>query len=166
MRYNLIDQIVEVQPFASIKAVKSVALTEEYLGDHFPGFPVMPGALMLEAMTQAGAWLIRLSEDFAHSMVVVRRATNIRYGRFVRPGQTLTVEAEVYRQDEFLTTLTTRGSVEGQSAVNARLVLHRYNLADRDPGLADKDNEIIRGLRTRLSVIYKPARVGMEASVG
>ena len=45
--------------------VKNLSLAEEYLSDHFPGFPVMPGVLMLEALTQAGAWLVRELEDFA-----------------------------------------------------------------------------------------------------
>ncbi|MGA2254534.1 MAG: hypothetical protein ABSG53_07735, partial [Thermoguttaceae bacterium] len=63
MRFLLIDRIVDFQPGAQITAVKSLTMAEEYLADHFPNFPVMPGVLMLEAMTQAAAWLIRLSED-------------------------------------------------------------------------------------------------------
>ena len=59
MRFVLIDRIVEVRPGQSLVAVKNLSLAEEYLADHFPGFPVMPGVLMLEALTQAGAWLIR-----------------------------------------------------------------------------------------------------------
>ena len=56
-------------PVKSLVAVKNLSLAEEYLADHFPGFPVMPGVLMLEALTQAGAWLVRDMEDFAHSVV-------------------------------------------------------------------------------------------------
>ncbi|MGD9644825.1 MAG: beta-hydroxyacyl-ACP dehydratase, partial [Pirellulales bacterium] len=74
MRFTLIDRIVECEPWQKIAARKNLTLAEEYLADHFPGFPVMPGVLMLEAMTQAGAWLVRASEDFRHSMVVLREA--------------------------------------------------------------------------------------------
>ena len=66
MRFTLLDRVVAIEPGKSITAVKSVTLAEEYLGDHFPRFPVLPGVLMLEAMTQAAAWTIRLGEDFAH----------------------------------------------------------------------------------------------------
>ena len=54
MRFTLIDRIVELEQGARITAVKSVSLAEEYLRDHFPRFPVLPGVMMLEAMTQAG----------------------------------------------------------------------------------------------------------------
>ena len=87
MRFLLIDRIVDLQPGVRIKAVKSLTMTEEYLADHFPNFPVMPGVLMLEAMTQASAWLIRTSEDFAHSMVTLKQAGNVKYGHFLEPGK-------------------------------------------------------------------------------
>ena len=80
MRFLLIDRIVDFQPGARITAVKSLTMAEEYLADHFPNFPVMPGVLMLEAMTQAAAWLIRLSEDFAHSVILLKQAGNVKYG--------------------------------------------------------------------------------------
>ena len=53
MRFTLIDRITELKPGVSITAVKGLTLAEEYLQDHFPRFPVMPGVLMLEAMFQA-----------------------------------------------------------------------------------------------------------------
>ena len=64
MRFTLIDRIVELEPGARITATKSLTMAEEYLGDHFPNFPVMPGVLMLEAMTQTAAWLIRAERGF------------------------------------------------------------------------------------------------------
>ena len=68
---------------SSSSAVKNVTLTEEYLADHFPEFPVLPGVFMLEAATQAGAWLLRLSENFAHSIISLKEARNIKYADFV-----------------------------------------------------------------------------------
>lgn len=101
MRFLLIDRILEVesnrcrlsgnQPLNGqmprLVGVKNLSLAEEYLGDHFPGFPVMPGVLMLEALTQAGAWLIRELEDFAHSVIILKQAKTIKYGSFVEPGR-------------------------------------------------------------------------------
>src|SRR5271168_1212794 len=99
MRFTLLDRIIELEPGAKITAVKNLSLAEEYLADHFPGFPVMPGVLMLEAMTQASAWLVRASEDFAHSVVLLKEARNVKYANFVEPGQTLHVTAEIVEQD-------------------------------------------------------------------
>src|SRR5215472_5370508 len=99
MRFSLIDRIISIEPGKSIKAVKNLTLAEEYLADHFPGFPVMPGVLMLETLVQAGGWLIRHSEDFKHSAVLLKEVRAIRYNNFVSPGNTLCVEMTVRKQD-------------------------------------------------------------------
>jgi 3-hydroxyacyl-[acyl-carrier-protein] dehydratase len=156
MRFTLIDRITDFQPNTRITAVKSLTMAEEYLADHFPNFPVMPGVLMLEAMTQASAWLIRLSEDFAHSMVVLKRAKNVKYGQFVEPGQTLTVTAEVLSHDENETTFKAQGTVDGRTTVSGRLVLHRYNLADANPADLSADEDIREQMRNLLTLIYRP----------
>jgi uncharacterized beta-barrel protein YwiB (DUF1934 family) len=93
----------------------------------------MPGVLMLEALTQAGAWLVRVSEDFAHSMVVLKQANNVKYAQFVEPGQTLTVTAEVLKFDDGEVKLKAYGTVSGRIILSARLTLACYNLADTDP---------------------------------
>ncbi|HTU90343.1 MAG TPA: hydroxymyristoyl-ACP dehydratase, partial [Gemmataceae bacterium] len=80
MRFNLIDRIVEVRPGQGLQAVKNLTLGEEYLADHFPTFPVMPGVLMLETLVEAGAWLLRLTDDFASSVIVLREAKGVKYG--------------------------------------------------------------------------------------
>src|SRR4029079_18881704 len=95
MRFVLIDRILELTPGESLVAVKNLTLAEEYLADHFPGFPVMRGVLMLEALTQAGAWLIRETEDFAHSVIVLKSARTIKYGSFVEPGRQLQLRVEI-----------------------------------------------------------------------
>ncbi|MEM8865751.1 MAG: beta-hydroxyacyl-ACP dehydratase, partial [Planctomycetota bacterium] len=62
MRFWLLDAIEEVSPDERLVAVKNVSYSEEYLQDHFPEFPVLPGVFMLEAATQAAAWLLRLTD--------------------------------------------------------------------------------------------------------
>ncbi len=158
MRFELIDRIIELQPGAKIKAVKNLTMAEEYLGDHFPNFPVMPGVLMLEALTQASAWLIRATEDFAHSIVMLCEANNLRYGQFVQPGNTLTVTAEIVEMKERKTKLKAQGTVDGRLTVGARLVLLRYNLADRNPGDADLDRSTVEELQRRFDRIYPQGR--------
>ena len=70
MTFTLLDRIVSIEPHMSITATKNLSLGEEYLADHFPGNPVMLGVLQLEAMVQAAAWLLRVSQNFSHSVVV------------------------------------------------------------------------------------------------
>lgn len=164
MRFTLVDRIVRLQPGESIEAVKNLSLAEEYLADHFPGFPVMPGVLMLEAMTQAAAWLIRASEDFAHSTVLLKEARNVKYASFVEPGKTLLVSAEVIEQDERLTKVKAQGTVDGKPTVSARLVLERYNLAEQKPGDAVTDEVIRFKLRELFSLLYRPEADAVAAS--
>jgi 3-hydroxyacyl-[acyl-carrier-protein] dehydratase len=155
MRFLLIDRIDELEPGTRLAAVKSLTMAEEYLGDHFPGFPVMPGVLMLEAMTQASAWLVRASEDFRHSFVVLKEARNVKYGQFVEPSQTLAVAAEILEQTDRETTLKVRGSVDGRTTVGARLVLERYNLAETRPEHAPTDAYVRQEMRELFALLWR-----------
>jgi 3-hydroxyacyl-[acyl-carrier-protein] dehydratase len=155
MYFSLIDKIETLEPGKRIVATKSLSMAEEYLQDHFPNFPVMPGVLMLEALTQASAWLIRVSEDFAHSIVVLKEARNVKYARFVQPGQTLLINSEIVQEEGDLVTLKAEGSVEGQNNLKARLVLCRYNLSDTDPSQTFTDKKVIAEMRERLKNLYR-----------
>src|SRR5258707_1020958 len=164
MRFVLIDRIVEVHTGQSLVAVKNLSLSEEYLADHFPGFPVMPGVLMLEALTQAGAWLIRDMEDFAHSVVLLKQAKTIKYGSFVEPGRQLRLKVELLSHGERESSFKGVGSIEGQEMVKGRFTLTRYNLRERDPALHVTDTSIVSGLR-ELFVTLRKGAVGARAMV-
>src|ERR1700679_2770084 len=154
MRFNLIDRIDGWELGKSLRATKFLSLAEEYLADHFPRFPVMPGVLMVESMTHAGAWLVRVSEDFAHSMVLLKEARNVRFGRFVAPGQVLTVTAEILKQTGREVQLKTQGYLGDDVAVSARLVLERFNLAESEPGREITDLLVKRQLRELWTLLY------------
>ena len=156
MRFTLIDRILELEPGAHITAIKSLSMAEEYLADHFPLFPVMPGVLMLEAMTQTSAWLVRATEDFAHSMVMLREAAHIKYGQFLEPGQTLTVFSEIISSNEHETKVKASGSVDDRVIVNAKLTLVRYNLVDSHPDYASTDCALRRDQRDLFRLLYSP----------
>jgi len=155
MRFELLDRITELEVGKRIVAVKNLTMAEEYLGDHFPHFPVMPGVLMLEAMTEAGAWLIRVTEDFAHSMVVLHQANNVKYGSFVEPGHTLTVTAEVLKMTDEEAKLKAKGTINGRISVSGRLNLMRYNLAETKSGGEETDQAIVKHLRSRLRLLWR-----------
>jgi 3-hydroxyacyl-[acyl-carrier-protein] dehydratase len=139
MRFSMLDRVTELVPGVRITGTRRLRADEDYLQDHFPRFPVMPGVLMLEAMYQASAWLVRQSEGFANAMVCLKEARNIKYADFVTPGKELVVTAEILKQDETTTTLKVQGTINGNVAVNGRLVLERFNLADRYPERAAAD---------------------------
>lgn len=156
MRFHLIDRIVEVQPGKLLRAVKNLTLGEEYLGDHFPGFPVMPGVLMLQTLVEAGAWLIRLTEDHAHSTIVLREARNVKYGTFMEPGKTMDVTVEITEHTPTSTVLKGKGESDGQATVSGKITLVRYNLRDRDPKLAALDERGVTFWRQQQELLLLP----------
>ena len=150
MRFNLVDRILEVEPGKKIRAVKNLTLAEEYLADHFPTFPVMPGVLMLETLVEAAAWLLRLSDDYKHSVIVLREARNVKYGSFMQPGHSMVVTVEVDKPplaDEGNVTFKGKGEMDGTSTVSAKFTVARYNLRERNPAWSRLDETIIQHLR-------------------
>ncbi len=162
MRFPLIDRIVSLEPNSRITAVKSPSLAEEYLHDHFPLFPVMPGVLMLESMFQAGAWLLRVSDDFEYSVILLREAKNVKYSGFVRPGEQLEVSVEIIKREDRLTTIKAVGRIGEQGVVGARLVLECRNLSDQASANATIDDIIRQRLKRELLSLYH--NVGNEKS--
>ena len=156
MRFSLIDRITALEAGKSVAAVKNLSLAEEYLSDHFPGFPVMPGVLMLESLVQAGAWLMRFTEDFKYSTVLLKQARAVRFNSFVTPGRTLQVEATVHEWAAGECTLKAAGTVDGTSAVSARLTLEQFNLAERNPELADSDEQRRQAMRALFAQLWTP----------
>jgi 3-hydroxyacyl-[acyl-carrier-protein] dehydratase len=154
MRFTLIDRITSIEHGKKITAVKNLSLGEEYLIDHFPGFPVMPGVLMVEALVQAGAWLMRLQEDFAYSTVLLKASRAVRFINFVTPGRALQVTAEMQGWNGAECTFKGTGTVDGASAVSAKLTLVRFNLAESNPNLKDCDDAQIRAARELLSLLW------------
>ncbi len=147
MKFSLVDALISIESAKSITMVKQVSMAEEYLADHFPDFPVLPGVMMLEAAVQAAAWLVREWDQFQHSLVVLREARGIRYGTFVSPGNVLQIQADVIRIQSDESEFKIRGMVESATAIQGRLVLVHKNLAQDDPSLAKLDDMMIEQLR-------------------
>ena len=157
MRFWLLDAIRSYEPGVCLVAIKNVALSEEYLADHFPEFPVLPGVFMLEAATQAAAWLLRLSEDFSHSIIALKEAKNIKYADFVPPGHTLMVTVTVIKCDERLATFKVEGQIGERPTLSGRLVLERYNLSEADSTQRETDQQLQQYFH-RVARILLPAK--------
>jgi 3-hydroxyacyl-[acyl-carrier-protein] dehydratase len=153
MRFNLIDRIVVVESGKVVRAVKNLTLGEEYLADHFPTFPVMPGVLMLQTLVEAAAWLLRVSEDFRHSVIVLREAKSVKYGTFMEPGRSMEITAELLERDADRATFRGKGEVQGSPTVSARFTVATYNLRDQNPALAAADERIVQHLRGVYAVL-------------
>jgi len=158
VKFHLIDRITSIEPGKRIAASKSLSLAEEYLADHFPAFPVLPGVLMVEALVQTAAWLLRIEQGWTKSLIQLAEARNVRYGSFVAPGDALATEVELMKMEGDLATVKGVGTVgEGQQAVQGRLVLRSFNVADVCPAAAGADERILRQLRKRFELIGGPA---------
>ncbi len=157
MKFYLVDRIERIEPGKRIVAVKSLSLAEEYLADHFPAFPVMPGVLMLESLVQAAAWLVRIEQDFSKSMIVLSRARNVRYANFVLPGNVLRLEAELLGVDGETAKFKGVGLLgDGAQAVQGRLELRCFNVADVCPAAKAADARILTQLKQRFRLIGGP----------
>lgn len=134
MHFELVDRVLE-QSADRIVTIKHVSAAEEYLQDHFPTFPVLPGVMMLEAMVQAGRTLA--DRDRADSTpLVLSRVRALKYGKFVKPGATLQVRVERVRpaandehdlKGEVL--LIEPGAATPEVACSGRITLRPANIA-------------------------------------
>jgi len=101
MHFCLLDRVLELHE-DRIVAIKHVSAAEEYLQDHFPSFPVLPGVMMLEAMVQAARRLVQTRSDHHPESppLVLGEIRTLKYGAFVRPGASLRIEVAFVGQDD------------------------------------------------------------------
>jgi len=153
MRFILIDKVVSLDAGKSIRAVKNVSLAEEYLADHFPTFPVLPGVLLLEGLIESASWLVRETENFAHSMILLEQARNVKYKSFLAPGCQIEYAVEAKTIEENISSFVGTGVSGGEKIVEARFALRHFNLADGNSAMAGVDSVVIENLKTRWKLL-------------
>lgn len=128
MHFQLVDRFLELTDHSAV-AIKNVTAAEEYLQDHFPGFPVLPGVFMVEALTQAARAVL---EKRGLSRMVLGEVKALRYGSFVRPGESLRVEVTLDKvREDGCAVFKAQGTVlrsgadaaAAETAVSGRLIL-------------------------------------------
>lgn len=130
MRFSQLDRINSLELGKSITAVKCLSLSEAYLEDHFPRFPVMPGVLMVESMFQASMWLVRATERFTKSTVVLREAKSMKFQGFVQPGDSLVVTCEIKSVEGSVYNLKVAGEINNKPSTGGRMIVESFNLAE------------------------------------
>ncbi|MBF0318895.1 MAG: beta-hydroxyacyl-ACP dehydratase [Nitrospirae bacterium] len=93
MRYLLVDRIIEWKANETIKGIKNVAMTEDFLEFHFPGNPVMPGVLLIEALVQLAGWLVAASSDFKQ-WFLPETVDKCKFYSFALPGDQVELGVE------------------------------------------------------------------------
>ena len=90
-----VDRILKIESGKSLSAERTIDSREEHFRDHFPGYPVYPGVLMLEGLLQSAAWCVREAEDFSRSQVYLTRCSQAKFSRLVKPDTVLAFHVEV-----------------------------------------------------------------------
>ena len=114
--FLLVDRILELEPSKRIVALKNVTFNEPFFQGHFPGAPVMPGVLIIEALAQAGGLLLSQALEHKGKVAVLLSLDKVRFRRSVRPGDQLLLEAEAIR------VRSTSGHVRGRARVGKDVV--------------------------------------------
>jgi 3-hydroxyacyl-[acyl-carrier-protein] dehydratase len=153
MKFILIDKIVSLEEGRTLTAVKCVSLAEEYLGDHFPTFPVLPGVLLLQGLVESASWLVRKTEGFAHSMVLLQEARNVKYKSFLAPGSRIEYVVQAKTIEENVSSFTGCGTADGEKILEARFGLRHFNLADRNSAMAAVDAQVIGAMKNRYGLL-------------
>ena len=114
--FLLIDRIVEFEPTKRLVAIKNVTINEPFFQGHFPGYPIMPGVLVVEAMAQAGGVIMTHELPDRHEkLVVFTGIERAKFRRPVAPGDQLRIEIEV------LSFRSRAGKIQGRATVDGKL---------------------------------------------
>lgn len=155
MRFILIDKITSLDSGKEIKTIKNVTLAEEYLADHFPIFPVLPGVLLLEGLVESASWLVRKTQDFSNSLVLLEQAKNVKYKSFAAPGMQIEYTVTAKGIENNVSSFMGVGICDDRPIVEARFTLRHFNLAETDPKMAMVDGKIIESMKQRWMLLYR-----------
>jgi len=119
--FLLIDRVVEIEPGVRVVAIKNVTANEPQFTGHFPGRPIMPGVLMIEALAQAGAAVVLSLPEHRGKLALFAGVDECRFRRTVIPGDTLRLEVTVEKLQRLFGRARAVATVDGEVAVEAVL---------------------------------------------
>jgi len=127
MRWFLVDRFVELDGGKHATAIKNVTLAEDYIHDHFPGYPCMPASLIIEAAAQTGGLLTGHACDFQHAVILAKIERAV-FHRLVLPGDTLRVRAELLESRDEGSRVAAVASVDNDPVAEIRLMFANVEL--------------------------------------
>jgi 3-hydroxyacyl-[acyl-carrier-protein] dehydratase len=144
MRFVLIDRLIVLEAERAV-AAKTFDAGEEFLKDHFPGAPIVPGVLLTECMGQTAGWMLVAASDFSTFplLVLVDKA---KFRRQVRPGEPLRVEAALDSRYDRSVSVRTSVAAGPDVVAEARLVFQAFEPGSLAPGLEAWARQVFRGL--------------------
>ena len=125
MRFVLIDRFLEIVPGVSAVASKTFAPDDEIFGDHFPGFSLVPGVLLAEAMGQTGGWLVAHSRGF-REWPLLEMIEHLKLRRFVRPREEIRLEARIEAAHDHDVRIRAEAPVGGHRAAEGRFAFRLF----------------------------------------
>ncbi len=120
--FLLVDRIIELEPGKRAVGIKNVTINEEFFNGHFPGNPIMPGVLIMEAMAQVGGILLLATSGNEGKLALFGGADKIRFRRPVLPGDQLVTEVEILRSKGDFGRVKVTGRVDGQVAAEGEYI--------------------------------------------
>ncbi len=127
--FLLVDRIEEIQPGEKAVGYKNVTINEPFFQGHFPGNPIMPGVLIVEALAQVGAAALLAVEQNRNKLAVFTGIDRMRFRRQVKPGDLLKLEVEVIRTKGSMGKAKARASVDEETAAEGQLM---FAIVDRE----------------------------------
>lgn len=143
MRWYWIDRFIEFESGKRARSVKNVSLAEEHLHDHFPGFPVMPGSLMIEGMAQTGGILLGEHFKFQYN-VILAKVPKVTFHSWACPGDQLIYAAELQDAREEGGSVTVTATVEERLVAEAEIVFVHLDSDDPQLSRIDQKNFVFR----------------------